>query len=326
METPSHILFADLKTFGHVSNHDAAMILLSPDACTNGVPIRSRAGTDRTFLSREIVHAQPGRYGIAAFNSFPRIAQQLETLIFPRLKDEGKGIQEFGSHYRGAAGRSMSAVISAMGQDSNLYRNALNRIEMAEGITDAAKAHLAFMLFVATGCLGSPRLSIGIVSDYAAQSLSCRISTVETQVGAGYANAVAAPQRDVCLGLLRIVDGEARPPIHPLSLDPEGSVIGALATGPSDITDVGYDVSGRHARIWRQDGSWWMQGLGSTNGTTMISGDTHEPVTIEPPQSQRSLDEKPAPVRIANSDLLCLGSSTEFLVMRIADPQKQETR
>ena len=326
METPSHTLFADLKAFGHISNHDAAMILLSPEACSNGIPIRSRASTDRTFLSREIVHALPGRYGIASFNSFPRTAQQLETLVLSRLKDEGKGLEEFSSHYREAAGRSMCAAISGIGQDSNLYRNALERIQASEDLSDATKAHLAFMLFVVTGCLGIPSLSVEIVSDYAEQSLSCRISTVETQIGSGYAHAVAASQHDVCLGLLRIVDGEARPPIHPLSLEPEGSIIGALAAGPGGITDVGNDVSRQHARIWREDGTWWVQGLGSTNVTMLISGDTHEPTIVELPRSKRTSDETPAPVEIANSDLLRLGSTTDFLVMRIADSRKQEKR
>lgn len=317
METPSHILYADLKAFGHISNRDAAMILLSPTASANGMPIRGRAGTDRTFLSRDIVHARPGRYGTEAFNSFPRSAQQLENLILSHLREAGSGPAQFDRHYRGQAADSMRNAIARFGQDGNLYQNALDRIWAAKQLGDGEKSHLGFMLFVATGCLGDPRVSIGIVDAYSRACYADGLHTMETRIGSERPSTAAA-EDDVCLGILRIDNGEARLPVYPLSLEPEGTIIGALAPGAQDVTAVGSDVSARHARIWRSHGTWWLQGLYSTNGTTLVSGDTREVTVVEPPQSQREPGREYGPVRISNSDVLRLGASTEFLVMRIA--------
>lgn len=317
MQTPSHILYADLKAFGHISNHDAAMILLSPTPSANGMSIRGRAGTDRTFLSRDIVHARPGRYGTEAFSSFPRSTLQLESLILSHLKEAGSGPAQFGRHYRGQAAASMCDSIASAGQDGNLYQNALNRIWAAEQLSDGEKSRLAFMLFVVTGCLGDPLTSIGIVDAYSQSAYADGLHTMETHIGRECSSA-AAPDDGVCLGILRIENGKAMLPIYPLSLEPEGTVIGALAPGAQDVTAVGSDVSARHARIWRSHGTWWLQGLHSTNGTTLVSGDTREVTIVEPPRSQREPGREYGPVRISNSDVLRLGASTEFLVMRIA--------
>lgn len=322
METPSQILYADLRAFGHISNRAAALILLSPQTSVNGMPIRSRAGTDRTFLSREIVHARPGKYGLEAFNNLPHATQQLKMLVLSHLKDEEKDPASFGQHYRTDACRAMCSAITAAGLDGNLYRNALDKILASDDLPEAAKSHLAFMLFIAAGCLGNPLSAASIVDAYTIENYSCEISTPQTRVGDGYAAAAETQGHDICLGLLRIVNGEAKPPIHPLSTGPEGSVIGALASGAADVTDVGDDVSRRHARIWRENGSWWVEGLNSTNGTVFISGDTRQTTVVEPPRTERGAGSATAPVRIAMSDVLRLGSTTEFLVMRIASTKQ----
>lgn len=185
METPSHTLYADLKSFGRVSHRDAALVLLSPTASSNGMPIRSRAGTDRTFLSRDIVRALPGRYGTDAFGSFPRATRQLESLVLSHLRDEGAGEAAFAEHYLGGATESMARAVEATGRDGDLYRNALARVVRAEGLDADERAHLAFMLFVVTGCLGDPRASVGVVRSYA-ESSSRAVHTIESGVGTGY--------------------------------------------------------------------------------------------------------------------------------------------
>ena len=185
METPSHTLFADLKSFGHVSHRDAAHVLLSPTASSNGMSIRSRAATDRTFLSRDIVRARPGRYGRDAFGSFPRATRQLESLVLSHLRDEGAGETEFAEHYLGVAAESMARAVEATGQDVDLYRNALARVGCAEGLEADERAYLAFMLFVVTGCLGDPRHSTDVVRSYA-ESSSLAVHTMESGIGTGY--------------------------------------------------------------------------------------------------------------------------------------------
>ena len=88
--------------------------------------------------------------------------------------------------------------------------------------------------------------------------------------------------------------------------------------GPDDacaITDVGCDVSRRHARIRLVDGRWLLEDLGSTNGTRLLPGTApggtrgRSAVPIEPGRL----------VEIANADQVVLGASTRFLVIRVVE-------
>lgn len=55
---------------------------------------------------------------------------------------------------------------------------------------------------------------------------------------------------------MHIVNGEAQLPVEEHSTDPAGTFIGAFATGPHAITNVDFDVSHNHLRIWRENGTW----------------------------------------------------------------------
>lgn len=315
MATPSSIMYADLKAFGRVSNRDAAWLLLSPTSRSGGIPVRDRINNDRTFLSREVVHAnpttvQPERFGNIAQASLTLAGRIADALATPNAQ------QSIAEHYRTTAARQMSAALNAYGLDGKLYDNALEKIGQASLASERDRAVLYLMLFVATGCLADPSAAISLVEDYAASKLAAGLYTTETSVGPGYAESQGRPA-NVQLGLLRIMGGVARPPIHPLSVAPEGTIVGVLASGPDDITDVDRDVSRRHLRIWQSDGHWWVQGLGSTNGTRLISGDTREVRVVEPPRGLRKAGETYPPQELLNSDTLCLGATTQFLVMDI---------
>ena len=109
------------------------------------------------------------------------------------------------------------------------------------------------------------------------------------------------------------MNGAARPPIHTLS--PLDSTVGSLASGPGAVTDVDVDVSRRHLRIWQEDGRWLCQGLGSTNGTVLLSGADKSMKVVEPPKSERR--GTCPPVELGLGDILILGRTTRFLVMGI---------
>ena len=60
MHTPSSYMYSDLRSFGGITNKDAASELLTDrTVCGNGAP-RDRIN-ERTFLSRQIVHATPSQ-------------------------------------------------------------------------------------------------------------------------------------------------------------------------------------------------------------------------------------------------------------------------
>ncbi len=320
-ETPSYVLYSDLKSFGHVSNKDAANILLS-DMRYGEEPIRVRATNERTFLHR-LVHAEPGKVMPEFYGDFIQSARKLETLILSNLGGGDQARQDFLEHYRGPASERMAKSIMQSGGDGNLYLNALKKIALADEISDNMQGQLCFMLFLISGCTGDPQEAMNAVDDYTCKVMSHGLYTTETSVGPGYRKA-ATKQEDVRLGLLRVIDKSAVLPALPLTLDPEGTIIGALAEGPHAITSVGYDVSRRHARIWREDGIWWVEGLGSTNGTTVIRGDTHETVVVEPPKAARQPGVTYKPVKLLYDDFLCLGTTTQFLVLKLAAPDGEQ--
>lgn len=144
------------------------------------------------------------------------------------------------------------------------------------------------------------------------------LGTVETTV-TSFFSTTARPTGDIRLGLLRVVGNSARPPLRPLTTDPVGSIIGSLTGDENAITDVDSDVSRQHLRIWLQDGRWLAQGLGSTNGSFLISGVDRCRQAIEPPKRERPANFANAPVEIHNGDTLCLGATTRFLAIRITD-------
>ena len=98
----------------------------------------------------------------------------------------------------------------------------------------------------------------------------------------------------------------------------QGAEIGALASGEHAITDVDEDVSRHHARVYKQGPHWYIEGMKSTNGTTVISGDDKLVYTVEPPRGERPRDWKPQPYEIFPADTICLGSSTRFMVIPVA--------
>ena len=119
------------------------------------------------------------------------------------------------------------------------------------------------------------------------------------------------------LGLVRVIDGVLASRIHTLSLGPLGTVIGSVEVEGACITDVEADVSARHVVVWCQDGRWWCQGLGSANGTVLISGEDKQLTSVELPRSLRDGSTASVPVELREGDALCLGLRTRFLVLRM---------
>ncbi len=127
-----------------------------------------------------------------------------------------------------------------------------------------------------------------------------------------------------------MVGGAAVPPLHVVSERAEGTVIGSIPDGPDVIADVGRGVSRNHLRIWREydpdsHSRWMVQGLGSTNGTILMSGSDHAERVVEPPRSLRG-DEAWPPVEVDSGDTLVLGPDTSFLVLKTLTRLKASQR
>ena len=307
-ETPSSVLYADLRSCG-ISNKDAARVLLSDTVLIGGKTPRSRVDS-RTYLSREVVHVTPDRVYPGMFADFYVSTQTLCGRIMARKSD-----LQVVEHYAGVAARNMEAALAAYGISAQMYKNEVVRLRSAHLQREQDRPLLLFMLFCITGCLADVGRAIELVEQFAQRKLTLDLATITT--ASSSITTMMSADAPSLLGLLRIVNGMAQPPIYPLS--PEGSTIGAHAVGPGAITNVGSDVSRLHARVWRDGTRWMCQGLLSTNGTFIVLAADRSQVMVEPPRSQRMPNVTYEPQEIHEGDMLCMGR-TQFLVLRIQAP------
>ena len=174
------------------------------------------------------------------------------------------------------------------------------------------------VLFVAAGCSANVKRACAYVLDYVKTVHGGRLETVPAAVmdqGEQPGAASADPREQAqALGLLRMVGGLVSGGLHwaqPLS---DGVEIGALALGPDDINDVEPDVSGHHLRVWcTEAGRWCVQGLGSSNGTVLISGEDGSETVVEPARASASACAEP--VEVHAGDELVLAGSTRFMLI-----------
>lgn len=313
MHTPSSYMYSDLRSFGGITNKEAASELLTGRTlCSNGAP-RDRIN-ERTFLSRQIVHATPSQVHPEFFGDFHQSAQTITSKIVSNLA-KPCAYHEVIEHYGGVAAKEMGALLRHYSLDGNLYANVIRRINASPMSETSDKAVLLVMMFLTTGCLADPEIAARTTHSFMEKKLSFTFSTLQPTL-AQPKHATKSADSPIKLGLIRIDNEVACSPIYPLSTSEEGTTIGLLATGSNSINDVDIDVSRKHLRIFEDGSAWYAQGLGSTNGTTLISGADKSITEIEP---QGSANKKYPPVKISHGDTLCLGKTTRFLVLKIAD-------
>ena len=312
--SPSSIMYADFKNFG-LKNRDVALVLLDADRSFGDTTLRDRIES-RTQLSRSFVHVAPGEVSEGLFNDFAQSSQTLMSRIASKMKErrETEVTRSIGEHYAGPAAQEMQAALRAYGIDDSMYRNTVNHISKLGMVNEADRSLLYLMLFVATGCTGDPRKAANAVEDFSSSRVGASYRTTEAVVD-DFQDDV--DDDDFELGLMRIVGGKLKGTsgFYKISPTEQGTEIGALASEPGSITDVDEDVSRHHARIYKSGRSYYIIGLKSTNGTTVISGDDKQEHVVEPPKRERPRDYVPKPYEIFPTDTICLGASTRFMAM-----------
>lgn len=314
-ETPSSIMYGCLKQFASIKNNELARVLFSDSFGYGGKPIIDRLG-ERTLLSRTIVHAAPGDFPERAFAAFPESAISICGMMSAKHPGAA-GKAEIISYLSGEACDAMCDSLTALGLNGTLYRNITSRVSQMELSNLTDKATLLVLQFISTGCLGNPQRATEITQEFARHILS---SSFRTDIAReGDTPAIMPENTDVRYGLCRIVNGKMRMPTYPLSTSPEGTEIGSLTTAANAINDVDVTVSRRHLRVYRDEsGRWFAQGLGSTNGTTVIRGDSKAEQVVELPRARRGAEPLGEPVQIFASDILRLADTTQFMVLEIA--------
>ena len=305
--TPSRVMYNDLKSFGGIKIGSAAEILLSDQPRAGGRSLRERAAATASFMTREVCDAEPGRYGERDFTDLSAAALTITSRMVDHLG--GTDARErICRHYREEAVRQMCDALDAYGCRGTLYANAVERVAIMTLSNEKDRASVFVLLFIATGCLGNPSGAFRLAEDFARTKLC---GYFRTKMDAGVPVPAPSAPRETSMALVRERNGVGDSRFY--QLDPAGTEIGAFSDGPSDISEVELDVSAPHLRIWREDGRWYCEGLGSTNGTTIVSMDGRVRV-VEPPKRDRPRDWRPEPHEIFSADLICLGAHTCFRV------------
>ena len=307
-------MYADFKSLG-LKNRDVALVLLDTDRSFGGVTLRDRIES-RSQLSRAIVHVAPGEVSRTLFNDFAQSSQIIMSRILAKMRERGETetTRKVGERYSGSSASDMQAALREYGIDDSIYRNTLAHISNLRLASESDRSLLYLMLFVSTGCTGDPREGAGVVERYSADRVGATFRTTEASMMDFIED---EDEQDYALGLMRIVGGKLKgaSAFYRIAPTEQGTEIGSMATGDNAITDVDEDVSRHHARIFKQGKRYYIIGLKSTNGTTVISGDDKVEHVVEPPKRERRRDYVPEPYEILPTDTICLGASTRFMVM-----------
>lgn len=314
--TPTSAMFSIMKRHGGISYKELAGLILSGKPRSDGRSPVSRIN-DRTWVSRFIVHAPVGSLQDAYFCEFGISALR----VVSRLKSkEGRGLssQQVLELVCGKQGEPMLEALAACHQDATLYRNALLRLREDAHFDMDERVEVAMVLFVATGCTADVHRAVSYALEFAQSVEGSRLATPRTASPLSAALEQEEGQNEnqrPYLQLLRVENGCVVGSPHWVPPTAQDAEIGALALSPHSVTDVGRGVSGHHARIWcDQQGQWFIEGMGSRNGTLVRDGATRKCTVVEPPRDECA-GFVARPVRLKSGDELMLASDTAFIVL-----------
>lgn len=314
--TPCAVLFDTMKRAGGISYKELAGLILSGKPLSDGRSPVSRVN-DRTWVSRFVVHAPAGTLQDAYFCDFNISALR----VVARLKSkEGRGLtsDQVLALVSGPEGARMQEALAACRQNVSLYRNVLMRLGEGSRFSVNERAEVATVLFVAAGCTANVHRAVECALDFSQSVQGDRLATPVTASPLSIALAQDAQQCQSAppsLQLLRIEHGCVVGAPHWIPPTEKGAEIGALSLSADAVTNVGKGVSAHHARIWCDaEGRWFIEGLGSRNGTLVRSGATRECTVVEPPCEERE-GFVSHPVRLRSGDELLLADDTAFIVL-----------
>ena len=294
-KTPREVLFRVMKSELGISNKELAALIFS-DKAVGGLSPRERA-MDPTRRRREFLEAKPNELD-ASWELVPAGGYADELLA--RCKKRGNA-ETVVALLGGDAARDLRESLDAYELDGALYSNMVVRVE-GSSLPLRERALALLILFVETAVRGRPGEAIRLVMARERLLGGSELGTLGIQA------ALASPAPAARLALMRCEGSMLYPTrTYPLKEDEAGTVVGAMALEPGDVSDVGANVSRRHVHVWLgEDGLWRVKDLGSTYGSELVSGD-----------SGKRFELGYEAVVLGQSDRLILAGTTEFLVVAI---------
>lgn len=286
--TPCGAMFDIFKRAAHLSHIELCGLVLSSRPLADGRSPQSRAA-DRSWVSRFIVRAPVGTLQQRYFAEYGTSAARIMSQLALRQRNP----------------MDSTAVINMVcGPAGEPMVHALDRLSQAAELMPAERAEAVLVLFVAVGCSADVRSSVNYAIDYAHATCGGGTSTPRS-LGMSLTAGEREPAPAHPLGLLRVQNSFVVSAPRWIQPSEQGVEIGALATGEGDITDVGDDVSARHAHIWCDaQNIWHVEDLSSTNGTVVVNGATRVCIQVEPGRS----------AQLNPGDELKLGESTTYAI------------
>lgn len=295
-QTPIEVMFSLFKTSFALSHRALAELLLSDRPLTNGRPTAQMV-QDTSWLSRTIVHSQPGSLEDRYFADWSCASDR----ILHKLREKGYSNADIYTTIASATG-AIAQALSACGRNGLLYRNAASRLVGCQP-DKGDRALISIALVISTACWCDPTRAIAYimsrfefaesVKSFTPSSISFRPCDLK-QASIEHAIGLIRIDNELVVGGPYVIEPTAM-----------GSIIGALALEDGAVTDVGPDASAKHLRIFVENNAWYAQDLGSTNGTHLIRTADNNELDIS----------SGAPAQLHPGDILCLGRSTTFAVV-----------
>ena len=300
--TPAAALFDLMKRRCGISHKELSSLVLSGRPLADGRSPASRV-SDRTWVSRFVVHARPDALQEGIFADFSVSALR----IIARMKSQRKGPvsgEEIVAFVCGEGLRALERPLAACGQPVQPLYAMLDRIEAERSLTADERAEAAMVLLTSAARTAESAQALEEVRAFTQAVHGGGLATppavpVSDEVVVG---SMAAVSEKPWLGLLRMEEGRVVGSAHWVAPEGAGAYIGSLAAGDGDVSAVSADVSGCHARVWRDEaGAWRVEDLGSRNGTAVTSAASGERGAVEPGG---------APCELHSGDLLHVASTT----------------
>ena len=118
-ETPSEVLFDVLKSDLYINNREAARMLLSDKAIDNK-PAPNLRVSEKTFLSRRVVHVIPGTDKIEP-DMFADFSQSVQNLAIAASIDGADNATTANARQQDVATRALERMAQALDQLSLIH-------------------------------------------------------------------------------------------------------------------------------------------------------------------------------------------------------------
>lgn len=180
-ETPSEVLFDFLKCDLQINNREAARILISDKPMGSKPAPRFRI-TEKTFLSRRVVHVVPGTDKIDP-EMFTDFSQSVQNLAAAVKIDSGSSPAAANARQQAITAHALERMATSLehwGLDGSILRNIFDRIAVTPGLKQRDRRLLELLALTVCGCLADPNAAASEVKDFAITHLAQTFGTLDT--------------------------------------------------------------------------------------------------------------------------------------------------